>query len=163
MPEERRVPCGIRVAVPGRRRPLRIDHVVLDFNGTLAVDGKLARGVRGRIKQLATLVEVVVMTADTFGTARRALEGLPVTVRVVRGGAAKRGFVGSLGRGGVAAVGNGANDAPMFRAAALGIAVCGAEGIAAELIRVATILVLDVNDALDLLLKQQRLVATLRR
>jgi len=163
MPERTRAITGIEVSIPGRKKLLRIEHVVFDFNGTLAVEGRLVRGVAGRLRKLATLTHVVVMTADTFGTARAALARLPVMVQVVRGGADKRRYVESVGRGTVAAVGNGVNDVAMFRAAALGIAVCQAEGIAGELLRVASILVDDVNDACDLLLKPQRLVATLRR
>ena len=162
MPERKRSPHGIEVAIPGRRR-IRVRHLVLDFNGTLAVDGKLAQGVGARIRRLATAVEVVVLTADTFGTARRALDGLPVTVHVVRNGAEKRRFVASLGSEGIAVVGNGANDVPMFKTAALGIAVLGAEGTAADLLRAATIVARGINDALDLFLKPRRLVATLRR
>jgi len=158
-------PCahGIEVSIPGRRSPLRIEHVVFDFNGTLAVEGKLVRGVASRIRKLATLTHVVVMTADTFGTARAALASLPVTIQVVRGGMDKRRYVESLGCNTVAAVGNGVNDVPMFRAAALGIAVCEAEGSAGELLRVASIFVQNVNDACDLFLRPRRLVATLRR
>jgi len=162
MPERKRSPHGIEVAIPGRRR-IRVRHLVLDFNGTLAVDGKLAQGVGARIRRLATAVEVLVLTADTFGTARRVLDGLPVTVHVVRNGAEKRRFVASLGSEGVAVVGNGANDVPMFKAARLGVAVCGAEGVSASLLQAATIVVGDIRDALDLFLKPQRLAATLRR
>jgi len=154
---------GLVVAIPGRRRTLRLTHAVLDFNGTLAADGKLLRGVATRLRRLAASLEIVVMTADTFGSARRALDGLPVTVRVVRSGTEKRRFVEALGGAGVAAIGNGVNDVPMFEAAGLGIAVCGVEGTAAELLRVATVLMRDVNDALDLLRRPTRLVATLRR
>jgi P-type E1-E2 ATPase len=162
MPDSKRSPRGIEVIVPGRRR-VRIRHVVFDFNGTLAADGKLARGVRMRITRLATSVDVVVLTADTFGTARRALRGLPAEVHVVRNGAEKRRVVTRLGCEGVVAVGNGSNDVAMFKAAALGVAVLGAEGAAAELLRAAAIVVRDVNDALDLFLEPRRLVATLRR
>ncbi len=153
---------GIALAVPGAKR-LRLAHVVFDFNGTLATDGALIRGVAARLRLLARLAEVVVMTADTFGTARAALARLPVAVRVVRGGRDKRRLVRSLGRERVAVVGNGANDVPMFEEAALGIAVCGTEGMVAELARAATIVVGDVNDAIDLLLRPKRLLATLRR
>ena len=163
MSKRKDAPCGIEVAIPGRLTPLHIKRVVLDFNGTLAADGRLARGVASRIRRLAVSVEVVVITADTFGTARRALRSLPVTVRVIHGGAEKRRFLEARGRASIAAVGNGINDVPMFRVAALGIAVCGVEGAAAELLQVATVLVADVNSALDLLLRPRRLVATLRR
>jgi P-type E1-E2 ATPase len=162
MPVRKDRPCGIEVVMPGRRR-IRIRHVVFDFNGTLAADGKLVRGVGVRITRLASSAEVVVLTADTFGTARRALRDLPVQVRIVRNGAEKRRIVTGLGGESVAAIGNGSNDVAMFKAAALGIAVIGAEGAAAELLDAAAIAVRDINDALDLLLKPRRLVATLRR
>ena len=162
MADRARRAAGIAVAVPGAKA-LRLGHVVFDFNGTLATDGTLIRGVAARIRRLARIVEVVILTADTFGTARAALAGLPVAVQVVRGGRDKRRVVRSLGGERVAVVGNGANDVPMFEEAALGIAVCGQEGMAAELARAATILVGDVNDAIDLLLRPKRLVATLRR
>jgi len=163
MAERESAASGIEVTIPGRKRLLRISHAVFDFNGTLATDGKLICGVRRRIERLAAVVDAVVMTADTFGTARRALHDLPVTVRVVRDGAEKRRLVESIGAENVAVIGNGANDVPMFKAASLGIAVCGVEGTAAELLRAATVVVRDVNDALDLLLELKRLVATLRR
>ncbi len=162
MADRPRGPGGIALAAPGAKR-LSLTHVVFDFNGTLATDGALIRGVAARLRRLARLAEVVVLTADTFGTARAALAGLPVALGVVRTGRDKRRLVRSLGGGGVAVVGNGVNDLPMFEEAALGIAVCGTEGMAADLARVATIVVGDVNDAIDLLLRPKRLVATLRR
>lgn len=153
---------ALEVMIPGRRRSLRIDRVVFDFNGTLATDGKLPRGLATRIRRLAKRVEVIVMTADTFGTARRSFRGWPVTVSIVRRGVEKRRFVESVGRERVAVVGNGVNDIPMFKAAALGIAVCGKEGTATELLRVAALLVHNINDAVDLFLMPKRLVASLR-
>lgn len=162
MREQAGVATGIRLAIPGRRRVLGIRHVVLDFNGTLATDGKLRRGVAARIRRLARLLEVIVITADTFGGVRRALAGLPVTIHVVGTGAQKRRLVEAFGATGVAAIGNGVNDVPMMSVAGLGIAVCSAEGMAGEIARVATVVVRDVNDGLDLLLHPGRLVATLR-
>ena len=162
MAKDRGARRGLEVVFPGQKKSLPIECVVFDFNGTLAVDGKLVRGVAARIAKLATLAEVVVMTADTFGTARHALADLPVTMKVVNDGADKRNYVLSVDRETCVAVGNGVNDVPMLAAAALGIAVCGREGAAAEALRVATIVVRDVNDAIDLLLKPKRLVATLR-
>ena len=102
------------------------------------------------------------MTADTFGTVRKALAGLPVKVEIVRTGADKRRFVESCGAG-TAVVGNGMNDLPMFRAAAFSIGVIGGEGSAAALLRSATVIVRQIHDAFDLLLSPDRLIATLRR
>lgn len=132
----------ITVVIPGRQRSIRIKHVVVDFNGTLAVDGRLIRGVATRLKKLALKTNVIVMTADTFGSVHETLSGLPVKIRIVRRGSDKRRFVESLSPRNVACIGNGVNDLPMFRAA--------------------TIITQDINAALDLLLNPQRLIATLR-
>ena len=51
-----------------------IDHLVCDFNGTLAVDGELLPGVEDALNELTRSLQVHVVTADTFGTAERALE-----------------------------------------------------------------------------------------
>jgi P-type E1-E2 ATPase len=153
----------VEVSIPGRRRPLVIRRVVFDFNGTLAVEGRLIRGVAPRLRKLAALADVIVMTSDTFGTARKALESLPVSVRIVSTGAEKRRFVESVGPDSTVAVGNGTNDVPMFKAAALGVAVLEGEGAAGELLLAAAAAVRSINDALDLLLKPRMLAATLRR
>lgn len=152
---------GIAVDIPGARK-LHLDHLVCDFNGTLATDGKLIAGVAARLRRLARAVDIVVMTADTFGTARSALRALPATVRTVHTGTDKRRLVDELG-GGVVAVGNGRNDVPMFRSATLAIAVVGTEGAVPRLMTAAAVVVRDINDALDLLIEPMRLVATLRR
>jgi soluble P-type ATPase len=62
----------------------------------------------------------------------------------------------------VVAIGNGRNDRKMLDVAALGIAVCGAEGAAAETLQAGDIVVGRIVDALDLLLHPKRLMATLR-
>ena len=154
---------GIEVTIPGWEKPLRIERVVFDFNGTLAVDGKLIRGVAVRLKKLAKRISVDVLTADTFGTVRHVFKDFPVTVHIVKDGKAKQQYVESVGADVVAAVGNGYNDIPMLKVSKLGIAVLGDEGTSGELIQVATVVVRTINDAFDLLLAPKRLIATLRK
>jgi soluble P-type ATPase len=62
----------------------------------------------------------------------------------------------------VVAIGNGRNDWLMLREAALGIAVIQREGAASKAIRSADIVMTDIHAAFELLLKSQRLIATLR-
>ncbi|MCD7991928.1 MAG: ATPase P [Clostridia bacterium] len=153
----------IIIEIPGRE-PLRIDHVVLDYNGTVAVDGLLLKGVVERISRLREHVEVHVLTADTYGTVTRQCEPLGVKVRTFpREGAAgcKEEIVRGL-EGGVACLGNGFNDVQMFDAARLSIAVLEREGMCAALLSHATVVVRSIEDGLDLLLKPDRLRATLR-
>jgi soluble P-type ATPase len=71
--------------------------------------------------------------------------------------------VAKLGPSQTVAIGNGANDARMLAAAVLGIATLGPEGLATITLQAADLVVGRVEDALDLLLRPQRLIATLRR
>ncbi|HEC35223.1 MAG TPA: HAD family hydrolase [Anaerolineae bacterium] len=155
----------IEVNVPGWGR-LRLVHLMLDVNGTIAVDGRLVDGVAGRLVRLRERLQVHLLTADTQGRQAEldAQLGLRAT-RIARGQeqAQKAARVQELGAEEVCYVGNGANDAEAMRAAALGIAVMGEEGLALETLQAADVLVPSITAALDLLLRPARLVATLRR
>lgn len=59
----------LTIEIPGRE-PLDLHHVVLDYNGTIAVDGSLLAGVAERPAKLRDSVSVTVLTADTYGTVR---------------------------------------------------------------------------------------------
>ncbi len=63
----------------------------------------------------------------------------------------------------VVAIGQGANDSAMLKAAALGICVQSREGVAIETLLAADIFVPDIFTALELLEKPLRIVATLRK
>jgi len=152
------------LAIPGFKQ-LSLEHLVLDFNGTLAMDGMLLAGVSDRLRSLAGRLRIQVVTADTFGHAREALAGLEVELTVLgpdRQAEAKRDLVGRLGPQRVAAVGNGRNDRLMLRVAALGIAVSGLEGTAVEALTAAHLFIPGIREALGLLDAPLRLTATLR-
>jgi P-type E1-E2 ATPase len=151
----------LRIEIPGRR-PLVLRHLLLDLNGTIAEDGRVVAAVRRRLPALAELLDVHVLTADTFGTAAVQLARLPVRLEPVGSGRDKARIARAFSPEGVAAVGNGANDAAMLRLADLGVAVVGPEGAAGEAVAAADVVVARVDDALDLLLRPRRLVATLR-
>ena len=53
------------IDIPGHIR-LEIKHVVCDYNGTIAFDGKLIDGVREIINELSEYMEFHVITADTY-------------------------------------------------------------------------------------------------
>lgn len=154
----------IEIEIPGGA-PLRLEHLVLDYNGTLAIDGALIPGVAGRVRRLAAQLRVHVVTADTFGRARAEIGDLPCAVVVLAPrdqAAAKREYVEQLGAASVVCVGNGRNDRQMIEVAALGIVVIQGEGAAGGTIATADVVAPTILDALDLLLRPQRLVATLR-
>ncbi len=149
------------MAVPGAGL-VEARRLLLDLNGTVAEGGRLRPGVAPRLRRLARRMAIAVLTADTFGTAARALGPLPVELWTVRTGRDKARLCRGWARDGVVAIGNGRNDAGMLEEAALGIAVLGPEGMAAGLWRSADVVVARVEDALDLLLDPRRLAATLR-
>ncbi len=152
---------GIQVEVPGSE-PLVLTQLLLDFTGTLSRDGVLIAGVSQRLEALAQKLRITVLTADTFGSAAKQLEELPVELRRIQTGQDKVNFLASLNGFETAAVGNGRNDVGMIHGAALGIAVIGPEGCCAELIGAAKVVCTDILTALDLLLNPLRLKATLR-
>ena len=151
----------IDVDIPGRGR-LRLLHLALDLNGTLTDRGVLLNGVAERLERLAPTLETHLLSADTFGALARVAAGLGVHAQTVADGAEKARVLTGLGPETCAAIGNGANDAPMLEAAALGIAVLGPEGTAAAAIRAADVVARSTVEALDLLLDERALVATLR-
>jgi len=144
---------------------LALAHLVLDYNGTLAVDGSLAPGVADALTALAGVLSVHVVTADTFGLAGDALAGLPITLTILPPGRqdiAKQEYVAELGASRTVAVGNGRNDRLMLADAALGVAVIMGEGIAGVTLAAADVVCSGISDALALLSHPKRLVATLR-
>ena len=148
------------VQIPNRGT-MTIRHVVLDFNGTLALDGAVDDSIVPMLQKLCTRFHVILATADTFGTAGPFADRLGMTWQTVKTGEDKESIVRSLG-GAVAAVGNGANDAAMFRSADLAIAVMTEEGLSIQAVREADVVMPSVDRALELLLHPHRLVATLR-
>ncbi len=155
----------IEVDVPGWRR-LELGTLVLDLNGTLAVDGSLLP-VHSSVAELQKRLEICLLSADTHGTLDSVAAELGVrAVRLKPGGGEsqqKAQFVRELGPDSVAAVGNGANDVGMLEIAGLSLAVLGDEGCAVDAIRASDLLVGSADEALELLLRPQRLVASLRR
>lgn len=155
----------IELNIPGRGL-LRLDHLVTDVNGTLAVDGQLIDGITKRIGQLKDRLTIHMLTADTHGRQALIDEQLNLAAaRVQPGNEAeqKAEYVRQLGAETVVALGQGANDAGMLKAAALGICVISREGTAVETLLSADLVMPDVNAALDLLDRPLRIIASLRK
>jgi len=153
----------LELDIPGFRS-LRLEHLVLDFNGTIACDGILLPGVAERLAELSEKLSIHVITADTFGSVAEQVEGI-AAVNVLESDDhrnEKHNFIFELGRDATVALGNGRNDVMMLKAAAVGIAICQTEGGAAETLQAADVVSNDILDALDLLRNPRRMLATLR-
>ncbi len=144
---------------------LRLAHLVLDYNGTLAFDGRLLSGVAKLLGLLAEHLRIHIITADTFGCVHQTFAGSDFTVHVLSPGNEEEGkaeYVRRLGSMSSVCIGNGRNDRLMLGEAGLGIAVLGREGAAMQALLAADIVIPSIVDALDLLLHPKRIIATLR-
>ncbi len=151
----------IRIDIP-ERGIIELRHAVFDINGTLAVDGIAMPEVADYLQQLSDQLSIHILTAGTHGNLARLEKTLGFPLHIITKGEEKMRYVQQLGSANVVAFGNGANDSGMLRLAAIGIAVMTPEGVAIRVLQAADILVYHPIDALNLLLKPKRLIATLR-
>ena len=154
----------IELNIPGKGT-IKLEHLVSDVNGTLAIDGKLHEGLIRKVAMIQDRLKVHLLTADTHGGQYVIDKQLNLqAVRIKKGNESeqKAAYVEALGTENVIAIGQGANDADMLRIAAIGIGLVSTEGISTVTLMAADILVPDIYAAFDLLEKPLRLVATLR-
>jgi len=162
---------GIRIDIPGFGR-LHIQVICSDYTGTLSREGRLIDSVSERLRRLAELADIHVVTSDTRRTARGQLAELPLTlhdkIAPDEHDVFKRDYLTRLGVGleHIAVFGNGRNDrlwlAAVRDAGGLSIAVDAGEGCAVEAMTSANVFVSGIGNALDLLLDSKRIIATLR-
>lgn len=155
----------IEISIPGRNINLQLKYLLIDLNGTLTNVGKLSPGVKARIMDLKDQIEIYLLTADTYGTAKVLSEDLGISlikVDAINGGKDKRDFLHQVNASQAVAIGNGFNDTLMLEDAALSIIIIGQEGCAISALLKADIAVTSIIDALDLLLEPARVIATLR-
>jgi len=155
----------ILLEIPGREN-IEIKNVVFDYNGTIAEDGIIVEAVKDKIMELLSCgISVFVLTADTYGTVDKQCEGLAINVESFDKANAsknKREIVKKIGYDHTVTIGNGRNDMEMFQQSVISIAVIGREGCFSKALFEADIVVNNPIDAINLLLKQNRMKATLR-
>lgn len=155
----------IELNIPGVGA-LQLEYLVSDVNGTLAVDGQLAEGLSRILNNLRDRLEIHLLTADTHrrqDLIDRQLNLQAVRIQAGNEAGQKAGYVRRLGAQNVVAIGQGANDAAMLKAAGLGICVFSAEGTAVESMLAADLVVPNIYMAFELLEKPLRIVASLRK
>ena len=151
----------IRIDIP-RRGIIELQHAVFDVNGTLAVDGIPIPGVVDRLHMLAEQLSLYALTAGTHGNIAELERSFGFSLQMIATGEEKVRFVEQLGPAGVIAFGNGRNDVAMLHISAIGVAILAGEGVAIDALQAADVLALGPVDAIDLVLKPKRLIATLR-
>ncbi|MFP4456637.1 MAG: HAD family hydrolase [Clostridia bacterium] len=147
-------------------KDMEIKYLVLDFNGTLAYNGRVTNSTKELLKELMLRLEVFVVTADTYGTVKKELSDIDVKYHIIskdNGTNDKEKFVLNLGKENTVAIGNGQNDLRMLKSAEIGICIVGNEGCYIETLIASDIIINDIDNALKLLLDEKKLIATLRK
>lgn len=155
----------VEINIPGRGI-MKIKNLLLDYNGTIACDGKVIPSVKEKIEAINKKgIRVHIVTADTHGTVRNQCVNMAIEIQIFDNSNAaenKREIVEKLGAEYCICIGNGFNDGQMFEACNISIIVIGVEGCSAKSLMKADIVCKNIEEAFDLILKPSRIIATLR-
>jgi len=150
---------------PGQE-PLRIEYILIDFEGTLAVDRRVDPKAKDKMNLLSRRTKIYVLAQGQDQVAEEVLKKVTVEVVHLKEGESSQGklnLLNELGSQRTVAIGNGLDDVAMVENAGLGICVISREGTASEMLEKADLVVANILDALDFLLKPMRQQATLSR
>jgi soluble P-type ATPase len=143
---------------------LEIDFILVDFDGTLASDGRIHPKAKDKLNLLAKRTTIYILAKGEKERVEEVLRKVKAEVVYVPEGEAspaKRDLLHRLGEGRSVAIGNGAEDASMIEGAGLGICILCKEGTAGSTLAKADLVFTSILDALDFLLKPLRQKGTL--
>lgn len=75
----------LNIVIPSRG-VISLEYMVLDVNGTIALDGQIIPGVDERLDKLGELLGLWLVSADTQGTLASLAAGLQVHTRLLQPG-----------------------------------------------------------------------------
>lgn len=149
--------------IPGQSQ-LDIQTIILDLNGTLSVAGTIPEGVKERINKLKEKgFKLILFTGNTRNDADELSTSLGIEYKLAKNTEDKKNLALELGAETCASIGNGLIDLDLMKAVKLRIVTLQAEGVHVQTLLNSDIIIPNINDALDLFIDEQRLVATLRR
>ena len=133
------------------------------MNGTITVRGKLVKGVAKRLHLLEKMgYNITLLTGDQRGNAHNLCKKVGINYKICKNSDEKEQAILNLEPENCAAIGNARIDIGMFKHAKLSILVIEGEGIHVETISFCNIIVKSINDALDLFIDKNSLIATMK-
>ena len=154
----------INIEIPGYGN-LHIKNVLIDYNGTIASEGKLIPSLKNIIEKLSKKVNLYVITADTFGTVSKEIENFSIEIIKIEKEnerQQKLEALKKLGSQNTISYGNGNNDKLIIKESVIGICIMGDEGCSRETLEEADLVINSIEKGLLLLLDENKLKATLR-
>lgn len=153
----------MKYQIPGAGE-LEIKTIILDLNGTLSVGGRLVEGTKERLMKLKnTGFRLVLFTGNTRGDADEIAAELGIEWMQAKNAEDKKAEALKLEPETCASIGNGLIDIELMKTVKLRIVTLQAEGVHVQTLLNSDIMVPSINDALDLFIDSDRLIATLRR
>ena len=142
---------------------LEIKTIILDLNGTLSVGGIVPDGVKERLGKLKDMgFNVLFFTGNTRNDADDLAADLGVDWKLAKNAGDKRDLALELDPDTCASIGNGLIDLELMKVVKLSIITLQAEGVHVQTLMNSDVIIPTINDALDLFIDEQRLIATLR-
>ncbi len=146
---------------------LEISNIIFDINGTLQFNGKISNKLIEKFRALKRHYNIFLISSDTRGNLNELAKKLDSKyIRINTGNQtdaeAKNKELLKLGKENTIAIGNGNNDMLMLKNAALGILIIGSEGASGKSLMNADVIFTNPNDAIDFLLDEKTIIATLR-
>lgn len=148
---------------PQANKVVTIQNIVFDYNGTLAVDGKVSKEVYDKVISLAKKKSVYIVTADTFGSVQETFKDTDINTTIISNSLEKANFIKTIGPEKTIAIGNGANDAEMLSLSTIGIAFLGKEGLATSALVNSDFIVKNHQELFEILDEPNKMIATLRK
>lgn len=149
--------------IPGQGK-VEINTLILDLNGTLAVNGQIVDGAKQRLNELKEGgLEIVFFSGDTRGNAQDIADDLGIKFEKASNAADKSKLIEKLEPMKCAAIGNGLIDEIKLSKARIAIVTIQSEGVHTKSLLAADIIVPTINDALDLFLDEKKMIATMRK
>ncbi|MBS3168274.1 HAD hydrolase family protein [Candidatus Woesearchaeota archaeon] len=146
-----------------QKEVLNIDTLVLDLNGTLTTNGKLLKGTKEKINKLKKLdYNIILFTGNQRKNGNEICSLLGIKCIIAETSKDKEKEMKKLNIKTCASIGNARIDIPTFKYSRLAIATLQSEGIHKDIIKYVDIIVPSINDALDLFINKDSLIATLK-
>jgi soluble P-type ATPase len=149
--------------IPGQG-DLEIRTIILDLNGTISIAGKVPEGVKERLGELRDQgFRLILFTGNTRNDADELSKRLGIEWKLAKSAEDKRSLALELEPDHCASIGNGLIDLELMKTVKLRIITLQAEGVHVQTLLNSDVVVPGINDALDLFIDSQRLIATLRK
>ena len=147
---------------------INIENVIFDINGTLQFEGKISEDLIPKFVKLKEIYNVYLVSSDTRGNLKEIAKKLDVDyVKIdpkgITDAEAKNNELKRLGKDITVAIGNGNNDELMLKNAILGLVIIGSEGASVKSIINSDVAFQDPISAIDFLLDETTMIATLRK